>query len=152
MDPLSTSLGEGIEMIGSAIIVVGIIVAVMWRSNTKDKHRQETLRMLLEKGHDLQDPEVAKLINPSTPRGMDTNPGDAYKGFQIGGLITIACGAGVAVMFLFISQTTENPVELTFVGMGIGALLLIIGLGLLVCTRFVNKPPEQIQIPVDRDR
>lgn len=137
------NLAEAVTDIAGMIMVIGIVFTIVWRMNVKEKEKRETLRFLLERGHDLDHPEIRKLLE-NKPMPMEANPGDAYRGFLIGGVMCIVVGFGLGIMLAIIGSF-EHEQETIGAGLGIGVLLNFIGAGMIICTRFLSKPEKPRQ-------
>ena len=122
------------------VLVIGIIAwAWVARANQKDRNRQAAVQMLMDKGHSIDDPKVVELLTPGRKEDERRTWTEAYFILQVAGSLAIAVGIGLAVM-LAVFGNLENDPKAGAVGLALGVLLLFIGAGLLLCTRFVPKP------------
>jgi hypothetical protein len=90
----------------------------------------EPLRLAIERGQALDPALVEKLLGRDR-QDEPLNP----ELLQIGGIITTAAGAGVALLSLFLSRIFPQwllPI------MGAGVLVICVGVGLLVATRVLR--------------
>lgn len=91
----------------------------------------EPLRLAIERGQALDPELVEKLLGHD---GHDAPLDPAL--LQIGGIITIAAGAGVALFAVFLSRLFPQWL-LPIVGLGV--LAICVGVGLLVAARVLRR-------------
>jgi hypothetical protein len=103
------------------MFVAAIIVAAIWRKTTLQREALATIRAAIEKGQPYDSALVEKLLRhrPENEDGMLT-----------GGLTTIAAGAGLMILGVFLSAG-EDPQAL-YPLLGVGVLVALIGVALLV--------------------
>ena len=104
--------------IGFFLMLFGIIFAVQRNRSQRDKHKQETLRAMVEKGAQIP-PE---LLNPPQPRGSDLRRGAVWLGI----------GIGVMGFFGALSVPEPGPTGLW----ALGLVPALIGVAYLVAWRF----------------
>jgi Domain of unknown function (DUF6249) len=91
----------------------------------------EPLRAAIERGQQLDPVIIEKLMNQDRRRD-ELKP----EHLQVGGIITIASGVGLALLSLFIRQVA--PVAFYPI-MGAGAVAVCIGVGLLIAAKVLMK-------------
>ncbi len=96
-----------------------IVVAGIWRKTTLQREAMATMRVAIEKGQPYDPALVDKLLRqPQKPTGMLT-----------GALTTMAAGAGLMIMGVFVSRDDPNAL---YPLVGVGILVALIGLAILV--------------------
>ncbi len=96
-----------------------IVVAGIWRKTTLQREAMATMRVAIEKGQPYDPALVDKLLRqPQKPTGMLT-----------GALATMAAGAGLMIMGVFVSRDDPNAL---YPLVGVGILVALIGLAILV--------------------
>ena len=108
--------------------------------------RHETLRFLIEKNQKLDETQIRELLNPSPPEWMVYKhqlhaPGDGYKALRIIGTILLFLALGFAIVGLgrgvLFGLYDRDVVGL----MTVVPILVMVGIGLFVASRFVTQPP-----------
>jgi hypothetical protein len=79
---------------------------------------------------------------PPTQGFRKHSPGDAYKALCILSSIGFMTALGVGLLISLIGFS-EGETETVYAGIGIWALISCISLGLLISSRFVDKPPAK---------
>jgi Domain of unknown function (DUF6249) len=97
----------------------------------KRKLQVDSLRIAIEHGQSLDPQLLTRLIGesrrPESPRPEELRP---Y--MQIGGIMTIASGIGVALLSFFLARVW--PIAL-YPTLGVGVVVVCVGIGLLFATR-----------------
>ena len=127
-----------LTLIGVAfwIFVAAVSVAAIWRSITRNREVQRTIRLAIEKGVQLDADLVKALVKP-----RPGNPEDYY----IGGVTCFAVGIGLPILGLFIKQGKPEAF-LPLVGAGI--LVGLIGISLIVAGRLLSRR-EKVSLDTD---
>ncbi len=107
--------------IGFFLMLFGVIFAVQRNRTQREKHKQETLRAMVEKGAQIP-PE---LLSPAQPRGSDLRRGAVW------------LGIGLGVMGFFGALTVPEPGPTGLWSMGLVPAL--IGVAYLVAWRFETR-------------
>lgn len=124
------------------IALAAVIIMGAWNSRRSAELRHGTLRLMLEKGEKVDETVLLGLLKPADPYASNAKPGDAYKALRIIGTMVLFLAPGLALLLNvigFINGTREVQV----IGLAIGGLLALLGAGLHVCTRFVDRPPAR---------
>ncbi len=90
----------------------------------------EPLRRAIDKGQPLDPAVVERLMAPTKPEGINA------VGLRIGGIITIAAGAGTAILAIFLAQVAAAAF---YPVMGGGVVAVCIGVGLVLAARAVDE-------------
>jgi len=109
-------------------IVGGMVVALKAR-----RAALELIQRELDKGHPLEPAVLEKLLGPHRP------PRAAQKLGLMPGIMTIALGVGVSLTGLVSSHAVP---EKLYPSLASGVILICLGVGLLVASRFY-KPDSQ---------
>jgi hypothetical protein len=133
--------------------VAAAVVGSMWRKKHSEAMRHETIRMLIEKGHKIDEEQLNKILNPvQTPSsewlmGL-TAPkdrrGDFYRALRVTGTILLFAALGLGLMALwrglFLGFHDKDVMD---IGMAV-PMVAVLGIGLFFSSRFVPKPPSDI--------
>ena len=101
----------------------------------RNRETQKTIRLAIEKGQTLDPATLERLLQghvPATPAAPQ-----ARFGLITGGIVMLCIGIGLAVMGWFISL--DQP-EAFHPMLGVGCLVGLIGVALLIASRFAVKP------------
>ncbi|HTV51302.1 MAG TPA: DUF6249 domain-containing protein [Steroidobacteraceae bacterium] len=115
----------------------------MYFDYRRRKLQVESLRIAAEHGERLDPQLLSRLIAESRPPESES-PQELAPYLQIGGIITIASGAGVGLLAFFVAHVW--PVAL-YPTLGAGVLAVCIGIGLLVAARALRKHPIPTRAP-----
>ncbi len=123
----------GAYLVGVAFWVFVAVAAVAGIVGEYQKRRLalEPLRLAIERGQQLDPAIVAQLMEVDKRRD-EVKPAS----LQIGGVMTIAGGVGLALLSFFIAQ--KNPQALYPI-MGAGVLAVCVGIGLLFAAKILAK-------------
>ena len=121
-----------------AIAVISIFGMHLARRTQELKH--ETLRMLVDKGEKVDESLLRELLG--TPGQARQSRQQTYAGLRIAAVILFCIAPGVVVLFLTIGAAAGKP-GLQLVGLGVGALVALVGLGLRLGSNIVLSLPEQ---------
>jgi Domain of unknown function (DUF6249) len=133
--------GSTLAFIAFWVFIAIVAVAGMAYDYRKKQLEMEALRSAIEHGQNLDPAIVQKLLGhyhqPPTDQPQDLRP---Y--LHIGGIITISAGIGIALASLWVGL--QFPV-VKFPILGIGAIAVCIGIGLLLSARALKRypPPER---------
>jgi len=122
-----------------AIAVISIFGMHLARRTQELKH--ETLRMLVDKGEKIDESLLRELLGPPGQAGRQSRQ-QTYAGLRIAAVILFCIAPGVVVLFLTIGAAAGKP-GLQLVGLGVGALVALVGLGLRLGSNIVKSLPEQ---------
>ncbi len=115
------------------LTVLGI--AGMAYDYRKKRLETESLRAALEHGQHL-DPAVLEKLLAGQRQTPSEDPRDLRPFLHIGGIITIAAGIGVILASLWVGL--QFPVA-KYPILGLGAIAVCVGVGLLVATRALAR-------------
>ena len=90
----------------------------------------EPLRAAIERGQQIDPALIERLMAPEVRSGP--NP----LALQVGGIITIASGVGVAALAYFVAHV--SPIAL-YPLLGIGLVIVCVGVGLLIAARVTQR-------------
>lgn len=122
-------VATGLGALGFWLFIAAIIVAGIWNDIRRKESQQETLRRIVESGQNV-DPEVIdRLIGKSDATKM-------ARDLQVAGLITLSTGVGLGVFGLFLGSFDTKAMTAMI---GVGAMLMCIGAGLLFASRLVAR-------------
>ena len=114
--------------------------------NSRRNHemRHMTIRLMLEKGEQVDPQLLRELLKPDAsflPRQPPA--GESYTALRVMGTIALFLAPAVAAVIIMPALPSAD-VRQVMIGLGVGILLLVTGLGLHFCTRFVTPPaPRQ---------
>ena len=114
------------------IAIVAIVALQVRGRSAAERERQQTLRVLIERGQPLDGELIKQLAAPPVRR----SPVAVSTGLAIGGTIVAFFGVGLAVLGLFLGM--DEPDALRPV-VGSGSLFLATGTGLLVAGRLQRR-------------
>ena len=112
----------GLAAFGFWMFLAAIIVASIWSDSRKREAQQETLRRIVESGQQL-DPELVDRLLASKDGDGDKPDRD----LKVAGVITMSVGPGLVAFGAFLAPYND---KILGVMIGVGALVLIIGMGL----------------------
>jgi hypothetical protein len=90
----------------------------------------EPLRAAIERGQQIDPAVIERLMAPEERNGPDP------LALQVGGIITIASGVGVAALGYFLAHV--SPIAL-YPLLGIGLVIVCVGIGLLIAARVAQR-------------
>ena len=110
------------------LVIFGISALGIWSAMSRERERQQTIRIAIERGQQL-DPEVLeKVMSRSASHKSEDGPA-SWVHLMIGGIITLSVGPGLALMGVLLGRSAP---EAYWPLLGAGALVATIGLGILV--------------------
>lgn len=123
------------------LFIAVVAVAGMTYDYRKKRLEADALRTAIEHGQHLDPAVLEKLLGQQREPRTD-NPQDLRPYLHIGGIITIAAGIGFFPAALWVGL--QFPIA-QFPMLGIGAIAVCVGVGLLVAARALKRygPPER---------
>jgi hypothetical protein len=127
-------------------IFIGIAAwASHWEKTRRNAEKHETMRRIIDKTGTVDEARLKELFN-SSPQDWMTNmmtskPGDGYRGLMVGGTVVLSIAAGIALLFLIMGQAGVIAQKAMIIGMAAASVPAMLGCGLLISTRFVERPP-----------
>jgi hypothetical protein len=125
------------------IALAAVLIAGGWAKTRTEAQKHETLRKLIEKGGAVDEAQIRALFYPPVPAGTPwwirpRAKGDGYRALRVVGTIGICLALGLLVFFtpLWLRGIEEDAI----VGVAIGAIILALGAGLFIASRFLEKP------------
>ncbi len=115
------------------LFVAVCVAAGAAQSISRNREAQKTIRQAIDKGQTLDPALLEKLMQGSRP--APTGPQTRF-GFIAGGIAMLSIGAGLAMLGWFITMGTSEPIYPLF---GVGALVGMIGVGLLIVAALAGK-------------
>ncbi len=133
-------MGIGPYLVGVAfwIFVAVASVAGIVGGYKRRRIELEPLRSAIERGQQLDPAIIEKLMAQPEHEQVRIEP----LHLRIGSIITIAVGAGLALLSIFISRIA--PVALYPI-LGSGVLIVCVGIGLLIAARAVERHQRRPQ-------
>ena len=125
-NPAWLFLGLAFWLFMTVAAVAGIVAEYK-----KRKLELEPLRAAIERGQQL-DPAIIERLMAREQREQDPNP--MY--LQVGGIIAIAAGIGIAALAAFVSQVLPGSL---FPILGAGVLVICVGVGLVFAARAIDR-------------
>ena len=123
------------------IAITAMSIFGMYLARRTQELKHETLRMLVDKGEKIDESLLRELLGPPG-QGARQNRQQTYAGLRIAAVILFCIAPGVVVLFLTIGAAAGKP-GLQLVGLGVGALVALVGLGLRLGSNIVRSLPEQ---------
>ncbi len=111
-----------------AVVVAAGVAGAAFRHH----ETQKTIRKAIESGQSLDPETLDRLLRSGRPSGPPPRGG-----FLFGGIMMLAIGLGLVLIGWATSQT--HPEQL-YPGLGAGAMVGLIGLGLLLCGLLIGRP------------
>jgi hypothetical protein len=123
----------GPYLVGAAfwIFIGAVAVAGMVTDYKRRRGNVEVLRMAIEKGQQLDPAMIEKLTSDDRREGR-VDPMD----LKLGGIITIASGAGICVLALFMVGVSPIAFYPIF---GVGLLAVCVGIGLRIASKVLAE-------------
>ena len=131
--------------------VAAIIIAGGYFRSRSEAIKHETVRRIVEKTGQLDESQLKALFQPppspwpASPwtHPIQSKPGGGYRGMRVFGTLIMAVAIGLTVFFVVLSRSPHGGnVEEGFIGLGVAALVFIIGAGLFFCSNFMPKPTK----------
>ena len=117
-------------------IFVGVVsVAGLVADHQKRRLNVDLLRTIIEKGQPLDPALVARLLSQEA-RDERTDPLD----LKLGGIITIASGAGIFLMSYFVSRFAPSALYPMMAG---GVIAICVGIGLIIGAKVMSDARER---------
>jgi Flp pilus assembly protein TadB len=129
------SLGWSFVGVAFWIFMAVAAVAGIVAEYKKRQLELEPLRAAIERGQQL-DPAIIERLMAREQREQELNP--MY--LQVGGIIAIAAGVGLAALAGFIAQVQPRAL---FPTLGVGVLVICVGVGLVVAARAIERHRRQ---------
>ena len=123
------------------IALGAVIVAAIWEKTRTEAMRHETLRTLIEKDGTLDVEQVKEVLNPPRPPLPMQKPGYGYRLLRVNGAVMMISAVGVGA-FAAVIATIQNEPDALAIGIGFAILVVLVGLGLFVGSRFLARPPD----------
>jgi len=125
------------------IALAAVLIAGGWAKTRMEAQKHETLRKLIETGGAVDEAQIRALFYPPTPAGTPwwvrtPKKGDGYRALRVVGTIAICLSIGLIVFFtpLWLKGSEEDAI----VGVAFGVIILALGAGLFIASRFTEKP------------
>lgn len=128
-------LVASIGALGFWLFLAVVVGGAMWFDARKKESEQETLRRLVESGQKIDPTVVDKMFRTGGNERKDRD-------LKVAGIITIGVGGGLAVFAWFIGQFDSQAFTAL---LGVGAMVGIIGLGLLSSGVYMSRAMREDQ-------
>lgn len=112
------------------VFVAIVVVAAIWYYKARNRERQKTTRLAIEKGMQL-DPALIESLTQGEP----AKPED----YSIGGYVSVGAGIGLIIFAFFIGHTTP---EALYPLIGAGILVILVGISLLYVAKMIRRKNE----------
>jgi hypothetical protein len=132
---MSPDIAPAIGAVAFWSFVAIAVVASAVKSADGHRETQKTIRQAIEKGQTLDPATLERLIQSNRP--PPPKPADVRRACLFGGIMLLAVGAGLGVIGWAISHNDPNAL---YPGLGAGALVGLLGVGLLVATLAIREP------------
>ena len=130
MSPAVTAaIGAASFWIFIAIIVVAGVSSGFFRH----RETQKTIRQAMESGQTLSPETLDRLLQSNRP------PPPNRRGLMAGGIMLLALAGGMCLIGWSVAEQTHNP-SMLFPGLGAGALIAMLGIGLLLVSLVIRDP------------
>jgi hypothetical protein len=112
------------------IFVAVVAVASIWYAYERNRETQKTIRRAIEKGMKLDPAVIDKLVARRSGKPED---------YYVGGFMCLAVGIGLPILGYCIGQSAIEPEAQAAFGplLGVGILVGLIGIGLIVCGKWI---------------
>jgi hypothetical protein len=124
------------------ISLAAFLIAGMYFRSRNEAAKHETLRQLVEKTGQVNEPQLKALFEP--PPNAFTRipvPGGGYRAMRIFGLLLILIAAGSSILFVVIGWTGTQPWSRAAIGCASSIMPAFLGVGLFLGSRFLPRPP-----------
>jgi hypothetical protein len=109
------------------IFVAVVVWAALWYAKSRNREKQKTIRLAIEKGVDL---------NPALIESLDKDRPAKPEDYYIGGFICTAAGIGLIPLGYFLKQIA---VEAFYPLVGAGILVILVGLSMLLVAQLIRR-------------
>jgi hypothetical protein len=114
----------------AVVVIAGVVGSVFRHHET-----QQTIRKAMESGQSLDPETLDRLLRSARPGGGP--PPRNF--FLVFGVMMLAIGGGLVAIGFAEAASHTNPSQL-YQGLGAGAMVGLIGVGLLVAGRLISGP------------
>jgi len=125
--------GAGLAALGFWLFIASIVAVGVWYDIRKRESQHETLRRVVESGQPIDESLTDKLL--SITGGVPSRQLD--RDLNISGLLVLSIAPGLTLMGWIMSMTLEG--NLLYIMLGVSALMVCIGIGLLVAAYVVRR-------------
>jgi hypothetical protein len=129
---MTNDLAAIVPAVAFWIFVAIVVVAGVASAAFRHQETQKTIRQAIESGQKLDPETLDRILQSGRPKGPPPR-----NFFLVAGVMMLAIAAGLVAIGVATSQT--NPAQL-YPGLGAGAMVGCLGLGLLVAGRLIGKP------------
>lgn len=119
----------GLAAMGFWLFLAAIIVAGIWYDAREKETKQETLRRIVESGHNIDAEVIERILGENTAKTLDRD-------LKVAAYITGSAGVGLGLLGLAIGRNDSNALSAL---MGVSGLVLCIGVGLFIAAKFAEK-------------
>ncbi len=127
------------------IALAAVIISGHWFRSRREAMKQETIRHVVEKTGRLDEAQLKELFPP--PSALPPHwfrapePGEGYRTMRVFGTLALFVALGLAICFsiLYFGAPHWGQVD-TAIGFGVASVVALLGAGLFVASRFVEKP------------
>lgn len=116
-----------------ALVLIVLIGAV--RRHLSERERQQTLRIALERGANLDPDMLQRLLAPAERRRSP-------QALMVAGAVTIGFGVGLALLGAFLSQGAPDQQDALMPLLGSGCLFAAVGAALFVASRLLRRSQD----------
>jgi hypothetical protein len=126
------------------IALAAVLIAGGWAKSRSEAEKHETLRKLIEKGGSVDEAQIRALFYPPALRAgapwwiRPRTRGDGYRGLRVVGTIAMCVAIGLIAFFTPLWRMAGE--DDAIVGIGFGVVILALGAGFFLASRFTEKP------------
>lgn len=129
--------------------LAAVLIAGSWRKKSVEQMRHETVRLLIQRGGEIDEEQLKELIHPTPPPLPENHPwrrkpppGLGYRALRAVGTILMVTALGLGAMIAGIG-VTQNVVDAPLAGTGVAVFVLLLGAGLFIASRFLPPPTRE---------
>ena len=124
----------GLGALGFWLFLAAVVVASIWFDARKRESQQETLRRVVESGQQVDMAVIDRML--ATSGGSERPDRD----LKVAGIIMMFVAPGLSVLGWFLGRFND---KIFGIMIGVGLLVLIIGIGLYVAGKMIERWQRQ---------
>ncbi len=126
------------------IALAAVIISGQWFKARREAMKQETIRHVVEKTGRLDEAQLKELFPTPAPLPPHwfraPEPGAGYRTMRVFGTLALFVAVGLAICFSILSGTPGWGRLDSAIGFGLASVVALLGAGLFVASRFLQKP------------
>jgi len=131
-----------VEVAAFWIALAAVLISGEWFRSRREAMKHETLRLMVEKTGRADEAQLRELF-PLPHWSRQRTPGVEYRTMRVLGTLALFAALGLAVCFSILYVGYPGWRLDASIGFGVASVVAFLGVGLLVASRFVEKPPQQ---------